>query len=54
MSRDVPRSPLKVAAVQPGYAAYGHAANAATHARAVRAARARMVVFPELSLTGYE
>lgn len=48
------RSPLKVAAVQPACAAYDVAANAATHARAVRAARARVVVFPELSLTGYE
>ncbi|GAA1504678.1 carbon-nitrogen hydrolase family protein [Sphaerisporangium rubeum] len=30
------------------------AANAVAHAVAVRAARARVVVFPELSLTGYE
>jgi len=29
-------------------------ANGVTHARAVTAARARLVVFPELSLTGYE
>lgn len=48
------RSPLKVAAVQPACAAYDVAANAASHARAVRAAGARVVVFPELSLTGYE
>lgn len=34
--------------------AYDVAANAATHAAAVRAAGARVVVFPELSLTGYE
>jgi len=40
--------------VQPACAAYDVAANAATHARAVRATRARVVVFPELSLTGYE
>lgn len=48
------RSPLKFAAVQPACAAYDVAANASTHAHAVRAARARVVVFPELSLTGYE
>lgn len=48
------RAPLKVAAVQPACAAHDVAANAATHARAVRAAEARVVVFPELSLTGYE
>jgi predicted amidohydrolase len=30
------------------------AANARAHADAIRAARARVVVFPELSLTGYE
>lgn len=40
--------------MQPACAAYDVGANAATHARAVRAARARVVVFPELSLTGYE
>lgn len=48
------RSPLKVAAVQPPCVAFDVAANAVTHARAVRAAGARVVVFPELSLTGYE
>lgn len=48
------RPPLTVAAVQPPCAAYDVAANAATHARAVRAARTRVVVFPELSLTGDE
>lgn len=48
------RSALKVAAVQPACAAYDVAANAVTHAYAVRAAQARLVVFPELSLTGYE
>lgn len=48
------RSPLTVAAVQPACAAYDVAANAVAHARAVRAAGARVVVFPELSLTGYE
>lgn len=34
--------------------AYDVAANAVTHAAAVRSAGARVVVFPELSLTGYE
>ena len=48
------RSPLTVAAVQPACAAYDVAANAVTHAETVRAAGARVVVFPELSLTGYE
>ena len=48
------RGPLVVAVAQPPCVAYDVAANAATHAAAVRAAGARVVVFPELSLTGYE
>jgi predicted amidohydrolase len=48
------RSPLTVAAVQPVCIARDVGANARTHAEAVRAAGARLVVFPELSLTGYE
>lgn len=48
------RPPLKIAAVQPACAAHDVAANADTHAGIVRAAGARVVVFPELSLTGYE
>lgn len=48
------REPLRVAVAQPPCVAYDVAANAAAHAGAVRAARARVVVFPELSLTGYE
>lgn len=48
------RFPLRVAAAQPACAAYDVATNAATHACIVRAAQARVVVFPELSLTGYE
>lgn len=48
------KSPLRVAAVQPRCVARDPAANARLHADAVRAARARVVVFPELSLTGYE
>lgn len=45
---------LTVAAVQPGCVAYDVAHNATAHAELVRAADARVVVFPELSLTGYE
>ncbi|WP_116709852.1 carbon-nitrogen hydrolase family protein [Actinomycetospora cinnamomea] len=45
---------LTVAAAQPACQARDPASNVATHAAAVRAARARVVVFPELSLTGYE
>ncbi|HEX5910607.1 MAG TPA: carbon-nitrogen hydrolase family protein [Thermoleophilaceae bacterium] len=45
---------LTVAAAQPACVALDVAANAEAHADAVRAARARLVVFPEMSLTGYE
>lgn len=45
---------LAVAAAQPGCVAYDVDANARAHAELVRAAAARVVVFPELSLTGYE
>ncbi|MCM0676825.1 carbon-nitrogen hydrolase family protein, partial [Micromonospora phytophila] len=48
------RTPLSIAVAQPPCVAYDAAANAARHADAVRAAAARVVVFPELSLTGYE
>jgi predicted amidohydrolase len=48
------RTPLVVAAAQPACTAYDIAGNAQVHAAAVRAARARLVVLPELSLTGYE
>jgi len=43
-----------VAAAQPPCAPLDVAANARAHAEAVRAADARLVVFPEMSLTGYE
>jgi predicted amidohydrolase len=46
--------PLTVAVAQPACAPHDVAANAATHAAVVRSAGARVVVFPELSLTGYE
>jgi len=45
---------LSVAAVQPPCVALDVVANARTHAKAIRTARARLVVFPELSLTWYE
>jgi predicted amidohydrolase len=48
------REPLSVAVAQPSCVPYDVGANVATHAAAVRAAGARVVVFPELSLTGYE
>jgi predicted amidohydrolase len=46
--------PLTVAVAQPQCVSYDVAANAEAHAVAVRSAAARVVVFPELSLTGYE
>ena len=48
------REPLVLAVAQPPCVAYDVAANALTHAETVRSAAARVVVFPELSLTGYE
>jgi predicted amidohydrolase len=48
------REPLRVAVAQPLCVPYDVGQNAVAHAAAVRAAGARVVVFPELSLTGYE
>ncbi|GAA1793317.1 carbon-nitrogen hydrolase family protein [Luedemannella flava] len=48
------RAPLMIAVAQPVTVAHDVAGNAGRHADAVRAANARVVVFPELSLTGYE
>ena len=48
------RESLSIAVAQPLSLPYDIAANALTHAAGVRSARARVVVFPELSLTGYE
>ena len=45
---------MRIAVAQPRCVARDVAANALEHAAAVRAAGARVVVFPELSLTGYE
>ena len=46
--------PLTIAAAQPPCSPYDVAANALTHAAVIRSAGARVVVFPELSITGYE
>ena len=48
------RVPLTIAVAQPLCTRCDVAANAAVHAAMIRSARARVVVFPELSLTGYE
>jgi len=48
------RADLTIAVAQPAVTSHDVAANALTHADTVRAARARVVVFPELSVTGYE
>ena len=48
------RAPLTIAVVQPECVAYDVGTNAAAHAAMIRSAGTRVVVFPELSLTGYE
>jgi predicted amidohydrolase len=48
------RQPLTITVVQPRCVSLDVAGNALRHASAVRDADARVVVFPELSLTGYE
>lgn len=48
------RGPLVIAVAQPLCTPYDVVANALTHAATIRSAGARVVVFPELSLTGYE
>lgn len=48
------RTPLRIAVVQPLCRSHDVAGNARVHAATVRAAGVRVVVFPELSLTGYE
>jgi predicted amidohydrolase len=48
------REPLTIAVAQPPCVPYEVAVNAVTHAATVRSAGSRVVVFPELSLTGYE
>lgn len=46
--------PLSIAAVQPACTGGNLMLNAGAHAEAIRAAQARVVVFPELSLSGYQ
>jgi predicted amidohydrolase len=46
--------PLSVAVAQPRCASHDVATNTIAHAALVRSAGSRVVVFPELSLTGYE
>lgn len=48
------RDQLSIAVAQPHCVPYDVAANSLVHAAVVRSAGARVVVFPELSLTGYE
>ena len=48
------RRPLSVAVAQPECVPHDVIANGLRHARVVREAGSRVVVFPELSLTGYE
>jgi predicted amidohydrolase len=48
------REPLTLALAQPKCVPYDIEENVRQHAWAIRRARARVVVFPELSLTGYE
>ena len=48
------RGPLTIAVAQPRCAAKDVRANALEHATVIRRVDARLVVFPELSLTGYE
>ncbi len=45
---------LSIAVAQPACVAYDVVGNVAAHAALIRAAGTRVVVFPELSLTGYE
>lgn len=45
---------LSLAVAQPVVTSFDVGGNAVRHAAAIRVARARVVVFPELSLTGYE
>lgn len=48
------RGPFRIAVVQPRVVSRDVVANVEIHAATVRTADARVVVFPELSLTGYE
>jgi predicted amidohydrolase len=50
----VPNNPLTLAVAQPACVPLDVSANVVAHEVLIRAAAARVVVFPELSLTGYE
>jgi predicted amidohydrolase len=54
LARSARSKPLRVAAAQPRCVSYDIGRNAATHAEIIRSAGARVILFPELSLTGYE
>lgn len=47
------RNALTIAVAQPDCAAYDVTANATAHATAILAAKAQVIAFPEMSLTGY-
>lgn len=47
------RQPLTIACAQPSVVAHDVDGNVSRHAEAIRRAAARVVVFPEMSLTGY-
>src|ERR1700682_6152166 len=46
--------PLTIAVAQPSCVSYDVEANAMAHAASAHSAGTRVVVFPEMSLTGYE
>ncbi|MEQ4721811.1 carbon-nitrogen hydrolase family protein [Nonomuraea sp. B19D2] len=48
------RQPLRISVAQPYCTPHDVAANAAVHAATITSGQARVVIFPELSLTGYE
>lgn len=50
----MPKDPLTVAVAQPLTLPHDLTHNLAAHAECIRASKARLIVFPELSLTGYE
>jgi predicted amidohydrolase len=50
----MPKFPLTVAVAQPLTLAHDLTHNIAAHVECIRSSRSRLVVFPELSLTGYE
>ncbi|WP_208188822.1 carbon-nitrogen hydrolase family protein [Arthrobacter woluwensis] len=53
-ARRMPEATLRVAVAQPAIRLSDLKANVASHVDAIRAADSRIVIFPELSLTGYD